>query len=102
LFCRKTSRRFRCNPGIVQPCLYKKPAVTKAIAKDIQEPKEVVQKAPEKKEQIVDKVDATPKVSQEKPDDKKMVIEMEFIDGDLVRDILDDLSEKERKKSSLA
>jgi len=45
---------------------------------------------------ILKKLDFVPEVFDY--NDKKMEIEMEFIEGDLVRDILDNLGETERKK----
>jgi len=48
---------------------------------------------------LLEKLDFTPKVFSS--DDKKMEIEMEFIEGSLIRDILDNLNDKERTKICL-
>ena len=48
---------------------------------------------------LLQQLDFTPRVISS--DDKKMEIVMDFIEGELVRDVLDNLKEKERKKICL-
>ncbi len=65
----------------------------------IKEIDEKIRKIRTRKEaKLLSKLNYTPKVL--KVDDKNMIIEMEFIQGDLLRDILDDMEQKNRIKTS--
>ena len=62
----------------------------------IKEIDEKIRKSRTRREaKLLGRLDFTPKVFNF--DDKKMEIEMEFIEGDLIRDILDNLNDKKRR-----
>lgn len=61
------------DPERIASILYKRPAVTKSIAKTLNEKKEIIQKVTKKAEEVVDKTPAVQKVSAQKLENKTVV-----------------------------